>query len=32
LREFLPAWRTELERTGPWLVRWSVDVDPLSFA
>jgi primosomal protein N' (replication factor Y) len=32
LREFLPAWRTELERTGPRRVRWSVDVDPLSFA
>ena len=32
LREFLPAWRMKLERIGPRRVRWSVDVDPLSFA
>ena len=32
LREFLPLWRTELERSGPRRVRWSIEVDPLSFA
>ena len=32
LREFLPLWRTELERVGPRRVRWRIDVDPLSFA
>jgi len=32
LREFLPLWRTELERAGPRRVRWSIDVDPLTFA
>ena len=31
LREFLPLWRTELERAGPRRVRWNIDVDPVTF-
>jgi primosomal protein N' (replication factor Y) (superfamily II helicase) len=32
LHDFLPLWRTELERSGPRRVRWNLDVDPLEFA
>ena len=32
LQTFLPLWRAELEQLGERRVRWSIDVDPLSFA
>jgi primosomal protein N' (replication factor Y) len=32
LQAFLPFWRAELEQLGERRVRWSIDVDPLSFA
>ncbi|HZI83036.1 MAG TPA: primosomal protein N', partial [Casimicrobiaceae bacterium] len=32
LRDFLPAFRAELERAGGRRVRWSLDVDPVGFA
>ncbi|HEY8622260.1 MAG TPA: primosomal protein N', partial [Casimicrobiaceae bacterium] len=32
LQTFLPLWRGELEQLGERQVRWSIDVDPLSFA
>jgi primosomal protein N' (replication factor Y) len=32
LQAFLPLWRAELEQLGGRRVRWSIDVDPLSFA
>ena len=32
LQEFLPVWRSELDRIGERRVRWSLDVDPLGFA
>jgi len=32
LQAFLPLWRAELEQLGERRVRWSIDVDPLSFA
>lgn len=32
LQAFLPLWRAGLEQLGERRVRWSIDVDPLSFA
>ena len=32
LQDFLPRWRTALEQLGERRVRWSLDVDPSSFA
>ena len=32
LQTFLPLWRAELEQLAERRVRWSIDVDPLSFA
>jgi primosomal protein N' (replication factor Y) len=32
LQAFLPLWRAELEQLGERRVRWSIDVDPQSFA
>ena len=32
LQTFLPLWRAELDQLGERRARWSIDVDPLSFA